>query len=155
PHLGVELKSIPCDLRGHPSESTYVCTAPLAPGALGGWADAWVRRKLSRVLWLPLVPAGADRVVGSPVVWSPSPDEEAVLRADFEELVTLLADGAVWQIDGRRGQALHLRPKAADGEPAAWAVDEDAGWVRQTARGFYLRPSFTLAILSRHLLLPE
>jgi DNA mismatch repair protein MutH len=155
PHLGVELKTVPVDRRGRPAESTYVCTAPLDPGALGTWETSWVRRKLLRVLWVPLADVDGERVIGAPVLWSPGEADDAVLRADFEELAALIAEGALWQIDGRRGVALHLRPKAADGEPAAWALDEDAGWVKQTARGFYLRPSFTHDLLARHLLLPR
>lgn len=157
PHLHVELKSLPVDARGRPAEGTYVCTAPLDPGALGSWETSWVRDKLRRVLWIPLVGGGppGDRVVGSPFFWTPDEAEEASLRADWEELAALVALGHLWQIDGRRGKVLQLRPKAADGSSTVLALDEDGEWVRDTPRGFYLRPSFTGAVLARHLLLPE
>ena len=134
-----------------------MCTAPLDPAALGPWEGCWVRRKLRRVLFVPVVGEGppGDRRVGSPILWSPSADEDAALRADWDELTGLVADGALWQIDGRRGKVLQLRPKAADGAETTWALDEDGRWVKDTPRGFYLRPAFTGAILARHLLLPE
>jgi DNA mismatch repair protein MutH len=156
PHLGIELKSVPIDLAGRSAGATYVCTAPLDPSALGTWETCWVRKKLARVLWIPLAPGAsiADRVVGCPVMWSPSEEETAALRADWEELVGLVASGELWQIDGRRGRVLQLRPKAADGDQTTWALDEDAQWVKDTPRGFYLRASFTGALLARHLLAP-
>lgn len=157
PHLGVELKTVPVDPRGRPAEGTYVCTAPLDPRALGRWEASWVRRKLRRVLWVPVVGDGdpGARVVGAAFLWSPSDEEDALLRADFEEVATLVAEGALWQLDGRRGKVLQLRPKAADGDATTRALDDEAHWVADTPRGFYLRPSFTGAVLARHLLLPE
>ncbi|MEQ1506832.1 MAG: DNA mismatch repair endonuclease MutH [Myxococcota bacterium] len=151
PHLGIELKTVPIDPRGVPTESTYVCTMPLDPAVLGGWDGSWVRRKLGRVLWIPLGGADApgDRVVGAPIVWSPTADDDAALRADWDELVSLVASGELWQVDGRRGRVLQVRPKAQDADDTVWALDEDAGWVRETPRGFYLRPSFTREILRR------
>ena len=158
PHLGVEMKSIPVDLRGKPLEGTYVCTAPLSVDQLGSsWEESWVRHKLARVLWVPLLPAEsvADRVVGTPILWSPSPEEEAALREDWEDFVQLVALGELWQVHGRRGKVLQLRPKAADRHSTTWALDEGGEWVQALPRGFYLRPGFTRAILARELLLPE
>ena len=151
PGLGVELKTVPIDAAGRPLESTYVCVAPLDPVALGPWERAWVRRKLRRVLWLPLVRAErlGDAMVGSPLLWSPDEVEDAALRADYDELLDLLASGEVARIDGRFGRVLQLRPKGADAEDRTWALDEDGDLVRDTARGFYLRPAFTGGVLAR------
>ena len=55
PELGVELKTIPVDRRGVPVESTYVCTLSLADAETQEWEESWVRAKLSRVLFVPLV----------------------------------------------------------------------------------------------------
>jgi len=154
PQLGVELKTLPVSAAGKPLQSTWVCTAPLDGSLARRWEDAWLRQKLSRVLWLPIVGtrevAVADRVVGSPLLWSPSPEEEAGLRADWEELSGLIHAGELWQLDARRGQWLQVRPKGASGADLVWTLDEDAEWVRDTPRGFYLRPRFTGALLARH-----
>jgi DNA mismatch repair protein MutH len=128
----------------------------LSSTALGSWDDCWVRHKLARVLWVPMVQADApgDRVIGAPILWSPSVEEDALLRADFKEIAALVALGELQRIDGRTGKVLQLRPKGADSHSETWALDEDAEWVTEMPRGFYLRPSFTGAILARELLLP-
>lgn len=155
PGLGVELKTLPVTEAGRPRESTWVCTAPLDGSIEPTWAESWVRRKLSRVLWIPIVGGGppGERIVGSPLLWSPSEEEEALLRRDWEELTGLIAGGELWQISARRGRALQIRPKAATADELVWTQDEDANWVRENPRGFYLRASFTGAMLRRHFLL--
>ncbi|MEO0588385.1 MAG: DNA mismatch repair endonuclease MutH [Planctomycetota bacterium] len=157
PHLGIELKTIPVDERGRPRQSTYVCTAPLSSADLGAWDDSWVRRKLSRVLWVPIVGDGepGSRIVGTAFPWTPTPEEAAQLEADWAEFSTLVALGDLSRIDARLGKALQVRPKAADASARTWALDEGAHWVRDLPRGFYLRPSFTGALLARELLLPK
>ncbi|MEZ4239630.1 MAG: DNA mismatch repair endonuclease MutH [Myxococcota bacterium] len=151
PGLGIELKSVSVDARGQPTESTYVCTAPLDAVALGPWRDAWVRHKLQRVLWIPITAGGplGARTVGAPIPWSPSDDDDALLRRDYTEIAEIVAAGELWQLDARRGEALQVRPKGQDGSDAAWALDEDGGWVRDTPRGFYLRRRFTAGLLAR------
>ena len=152
PGIGVELKSLPVSEKGVPRESTYVCRARLQQAP--SWEDAWLRRKLSRVLWLPIVggasTAVGSRLVGSPLLWSPSAEEEAMLRADWEELTELITRGELWQIDGKRGQILQLRPKGANSRDRVWALDEAGDWVQENPRGFYLRTRFTAALLQKH-----
>jgi DNA mismatch repair protein MutH len=154
PGIGVELKTLPVSAKGSTLQSTWVCTAPLDGTLARRWEDAWLRRKLSRVLWMPIVGtrevAVGDRVVGSPLIWSPSPEEEADLRADWEELSGLIHSGELWQLDARRGKWLQIRPKGARGSDLVWTLDEDGEWIRDTPRGFYLRARFTRALLARH-----
>lgn len=153
PRLGVELKTLPVDARGKPLESTYVCIAPLDGSMARTWEESWVRHKLARVLWVPVVAAEqlADRRVGAPILWSPSPEEERVLRADWESIAEAIHLGEAWQLEARRGVALQLRPKAANSRELTWMLDDEGEWAQVNPRGFYLRPSFTRAMLSRHL----
>lgn len=150
--IGVELKTLPVGPAGRPLESTYVCTVPLAGDAPAPrWKHSNVRRKLARVLWLPVegspqVPA-PERRIGNPVLWSPSPEEEARLRADWEELMDLVVTGRVAEITAHHGACLQMRPKAADSHARRWGVGEAGHRVRTLPRGFYLRASFTAAIL--------
>lgn len=158
PHLGVELKTIPVDARGRPRESTYVCTLPLDGTLAPSWPESWVCRKLATVLWIPIVtdtgvPPG-DRLVGTAVLWSPDAQEAAVLRRDWEAVAELVALGELWQLHGHHGEALQVRPKAARADDHAWVLGEEGAWVRDQPRGFYLRPSFTAALLARRLRLP-
>ncbi len=152
PHLGIELKTVPVDRGGRPAQSTYVCTVPLDRPA-ASWDASWVRKKLARVLWVPIVGSGppGERILGAPVMWSPSEEEEAILQADWTELTDLIALGELWQVEGQRGQALQIRPKGARNVDRTWALDVDGRWVRDVPRGFYLRPRFTGAILARQL----
>lgn len=155
PHLGVELKTLPVDRRGRPRESTYVCTAPLDGSLAHTWDDSWVRHKLARVLWVPIVGSPdvsvGDRIMGAPILWSPTPEEEAVLRADWESLTEAIGLGETWQLRGRKGKALQLRPKAAHAREMKWVLDDEGEWAQVNPRGFYLRPSFTRGVLERYL----
>lgn len=152
PELGVEMKSLPVDARGKPRESTYVCTAPLDGSMAHTWEDSWVRHKLARVLWIPVLGDGppGTRLIGAPLLWSPSPEEEEVLRRDWTALAEAIALGETWQLRGRKGVALQLRPKAAHAREMTWVVDDEGEWAQINPRGFYLRTSFTRAILHKH-----
>lgn len=153
PELGVELKTLPVDPLGRPRESTWVCHCPLDGSLPVSWQDSWVRRKLSRVLWVPIVVESAqelaERRIGLPVLWSASPEEEEVLAGDYEMLAERVALGEADTISARLGAALQIRPKAADGRQADWVVGEEGEWTLANPRGFYLRASFTGAMLAR------
>lgn len=155
--IGVELKTVPVDGRGLPRESTYVCTVPLAAGA-EIWEECWLRRKLARVLWLPVeadkAVSLAGRRIGSALLWSPSPEEEALLRRDWEELSERILLGELEQISARHGEVLQIRPKAADSRALRRAIGPDGERMLTNPRGYYLRASFTAAILRRHFVLP-
>lgn len=152
-HLGIELKTLPVDATGKPRESTFVCTAPLDGSLAKRWEDSRVFKKLAAVLWVPIVGDGTpgERVVGQSVLWRPDADEEAALRADWEELTGLIALGEHWQVDARRGAVLQIRPKAAHSGTLTWTLGEEGEWVREGPRGFYLRPAFTAELLRKRL----
>lgn len=151
PALGVELKTVPIGRRGAPRESTYVCTLPLAGADRAEWATSWVRRKMECVLWIPLVTgeargAGGPRI-GRAVLWRPTPEQEAVLAADFDEIVGLVGAGNVEALDAKVGRWLQARPKAAHGRVRTAAFGPDDERIEALPRGFYLRARFTAAIL--------
>ncbi|MBW3715477.1 DNA mismatch repair endonuclease MutH [Vibrio cholerae] len=153
-HLGIELKSIPISYTGKPLETTFVCVAPLT-GVHGlTWEQSHVRNKLSKVLWIPVqgereIPL-AERCVDSPLLWSPSPEEEAQLKADWEELMEWIVLGKVAQITAKHGEVLQLRPKAANGRALTEAYGANGRPIKALPRGFYLRTQFTAQILQRY-----
>jgi DNA mismatch repair protein MutH len=151
--IGVELKTVPVGAGGRPVESTYVCTLPLEHDRPPDWEHSNVRRKLARVLWLPVEADPGQplalRRVGSAVAWSPSADEEQALRADWEEFTDLVVSGRVAEITAHQGTCLQVRPKAADSRARRWGVDERGERMRTLPRGFYLRAAFTAALLAR------
>ena len=152
--IAVELKTIPIGAGGRPLESTYVCTVPQAGDAGPSWRDSNVRRKLARVLWVPFegdraIPLPGRRI-GSALLWSPSPEEEAALASDWETLMDRVVLGRVEEISAREGECLQIRPKAANAAARRRAIGPSGAWETTLPRGFYLRASFTAAILARH-----
>lgn len=153
PHLQIELKTIPVDEQGRPLESTYVCVAPMTGFTVERFEDSWVYRKLSRVLWVPVLASRQiplqQRVIGRAFLWQPTEQELAILRQDWEELMELLRLGKLSHIKGQHGTALQLRPKGANSQARTNALDEDGATVQALPRGFYLKTSFTSALLQR------
>lgn len=147
---------MPVNESGSPRESTYVCTAPL-DGSLGrDWGSSWVRAKLARVLWIPVL-AGrerpiSERVIGAPLMWSPTPAQDAALGADFTEIAARIARGEHYTIDARLGRALQVRPKAASRDDLVWVIDDAGDWARANPRGFYLRARFVGEVLQQVLM---
>ena len=151
PELGIELKTIPIDAQFAPLETTYVCFAPLLmqPGIT--WETSNVRNKLQQVLWLPIegdreIPL-AHRRVATGFFWRPSPNENEILRKDWEELTEQIITGNVESITSRQGEALHIRPKAANGKVLTDALGPEGQRIKTRPRGFYLRKTFTHHIL--------
>jgi DNA mismatch repair protein MutH len=148
PEIRVELKTVPVDEEGRPQESTFVCAVTLLDAESAEWEESWVRAKLSRVLWVPVVAnAQGDRRVGQARLWSPSAEQEAILRDDFEEILGRIAASGIEDVSARVGRWLQLRPKAAHGGVRTQAPAGDGDLTATVPRGFYLRARFTGAIL--------
>jgi len=152
--IGVELKTIPIDATGKPTESTFVCVTPMGEKAGVPWEDSPVYRKLKRVLWLPVqanVPM-PERRIATGFLWTPNDEENRLLKADWDDLMGMVLTGRVDEISGHQGEVLQIRPKAANAAAETWGIGVDGGKVRTLPRGFYLRPAFTRAILHEHLM---
>ncbi|WP_342754138.1 DNA mismatch repair endonuclease MutH [Pantoea sp. MBD-2R] len=155
--IGVELKTIPIDALGRPLETTFVCVAPLTGNSGVTWETSHVRHKLTRVLWVPVegertIPL-AIRRVGAPLLWSPSQQEETLLRCDWEELMDMIVLGQVERITARHGEVLQIRPKAANSKALTEGIGENGQPIMTLPRGFYLKKTFTAPLLARHFLL--
>lgn len=158
PELGIELKTLPVDDRGHPCESTFVCTITPAEIADVEWETSRVRRKLARVLWVP-VQGSRDlavpvRRIGAPLLWSPSPEDERDLRFDWEELAGLIGRGEEERITGHLGRWLQVRPKAANASARRRGFDSEGAVTQALPRGFYLRARFTARLVEREYVTP-
>lgn len=150
-HLGIELKTIPVNQAGQPLETTFVSLAPLAQNHGITWKSSHVYHKLQRVLWVPVegerhIPLG-ERRIGRPILWSPSPEQEARLQQDWEELMELIVLGKLAQINATLGEVLQLRPKGRNSRALADAVDQHGQRIQALPLGFYLRKPFTAEIL--------
>lgn len=155
PQLGIELKSLPINEQAKPLETTFVSVAPLT-GLTGiSWQNCYVRKKLAKVLWVPVItpkylPLG-ERIVGSPFLWSPNAEEETLLAQDWQELTDMIVLGEVENIHGKHGQVMQLRPKAANSKAKTKAIDKHGKPFMTLPRGFYLKINFTQALLHRYL----
>lgn len=149
PALGVELKTIPVDDDGRPRESTFVCVVRLDEAEMAEWETSWVRKKLARVLWVPVSgrTESETRRLGRALLWSPTAEQEARLRDDFEEVMGLVGIGRIEDVTAHIGRYLQVRPKARDGSARTLAFGRDGERLATVPRGFYLRPTFTGALL--------
>jgi DNA mismatch repair protein MutH len=154
--LGVELKTVPLDGAGAPRESTAVCLIDPVGIAGESWETSYVRRKLSRVLFVGLEvldreASVGDRRVSMVRLWSPTGGDEQVLRADFEHFVRqYFRRGRAAEITGGEGVALQVRPKGRNALDRQDAYGPDGRPVRIGKCGFYLRPGFVGRILRDH-----
>jgi DNA mismatch repair protein MutH len=156
--LGLELKTVPVDDRLQPLESTAVCHIDPVGIVSEPWADSHVRRKLARVIFVALeIPGGktplaghtvGDRRVSAVSVWSPDPQEEAILAADYDLVVReYFRPGRAAELTGHTGVALQVRPKGRNSRDLRAAVGPDGQPVMIGRSGFYLRPGFVGRIL--------
>jgi len=149
--LGIELKTVPVDHNLVPRESTAVCQIDPIVIAGESWETSYLRQKLGQVLWVALEIRGesvGDRRVVAVRLWTPSPDEQALLRADFEHFVRgYFRRGRGAEITGHQGQVLQVRPKGRNAADLRRAFGP-AGEPTEIGKcGFYLRPAFVAGIL--------
>ena len=109
------------------------------------------RYKLAKVLWIPVegsrhIPL-AERHIGQPILWQPSPTEEQQLKQDWEELMDYIVLGKLDQITARIGEVLQLRPKGANSRALTKGTDAHGQIIDTLPLGFYLRKEFTARIL--------
>ena len=115
--LNIELKTIPINDNGKPAESTFITSIPLLTIHKQTWKTSQCYNKLKRILWVPI--EGSQQInylqrrIGRAILWSPSAEDEMILKQDWEELTNLIASGHVASIDAGLGNYLQIRPKAA------------------------------------------
>ncbi len=154
--IGVELKTIPIRKNRQPKETTHVCTVPIINTTGMLWENSLVKEKLNRVLWIPIEfdenITLENRKIGAPLLWSPSPSEEAMLKTDWEEFMELIGQGELEQITAHLGEVIQIRPKGANSHALSETIGKNGEVVRSLPRGFYLRTSFTATLINQHYL---
>jgi DNA mismatch repair protein MutH len=123
------------------------------------WTESRVRRKLARVLWVPVrgerALAVERRQIGTPFLWSPTAEDEAALKNDWDELSGIIGRGDVDAISGHLGSVLQVRPKARNSRARRSGIDGDGMRVSVLPRGFYLRAAFTERLLRERLFVAQ
>tara|TARA_R110000868_G_scaffold318028_1_gene578788 strand:- start:3718 stop:4368 length:651 start_codon:yes stop_codon:yes gene_type:complete len=147
PNLGVELKTIPLNAKGKPKESTFVCaiSAIIEPQ----WQGSVVQKKLAHVLWVPIESESdiPERKIHQPILWQPTAEQLQTLEQDWQELTDMLTFGEADRLTAEYGEALQVRPKAANSRVVRETVNSESEITKAIPRGFYLRPSFTEKVL--------
>ncbi|MBA2710030.1 MAG: DNA mismatch repair endonuclease MutH [Tatlockia sp.] len=149
--LGIELKTLPLNDKGKPSESTFVTSISLLTLDQENWLSSQCRSKLNRILWLPIEGNIAipfeQRRIGRGFIWSPNQAEDSILAEDWNELTAMIITGRLEEIDASIGQYLQIRPKAANAKSICYGFDSEGTKIATLPRGFYLRARFTSQIM--------
>lgn len=151
PELGVELKTLPLNSKYKIKESTYICVVPLKNLTQVRFSNSLLWEKLRCILWVPIeadasIPIGQRRVLNS-LLWEPNAVQRSQLERDFNEHMELIAMGQIESISAHAGEVLQIRPKAANAKQLTEAMGPDGQMIQTLPRGFYLRPSFTQAMI--------
>lgn len=149
--LGIELKTIPLNHAGKPSESTFITTISLLTVHQEVWETSHCFAKLKRILWIPVEGdrdiAFPSRRIGSAILWSPNEADTRILKQDWSELTLMIGTGKLSAIDATMGEYLQVRPKGANAKSLSYGFDEEGNTVQTLPRGFYLRSRFTAGII--------
>lgn len=145
--LGIELKTLPIAKSGKPAESTFVTSIPLLTIHQEQWKSSQCYSKLKRVLWVPIEGDTnilyIHRRIGRGFLWSPNKEEERILSEDWCYLTLQISTGQLDTLDGRAGEYLQVRPKAANKQSLCYGFDHQGNKIKTLPRGFYLRSKFT------------
>ncbi len=151
-HLGIELKTIPIDRLGKVLETTFVCSTPLLNTINLTWENSNICNKLSKVLWVPVQGERhielSQRIVGNGFLWTANSEQTQLLKNDWNELMEKIALGEIELLSARDGQAVQLRPKAANGQCLTDAYGKNGKLIKVRPRGFYLKKNFTQSIIN-------
>lgn len=150
--LGVELKTLPLNKNGRPAESTFITSIPLLTIHQQQWKSSQCYAKLKRILWVPIegdtdIPY-SQRRIGQGFLWSPNEEQENILASDWGFLAFQISTGRLETLDAKAGEYLQIRPKGANGKSLCFGYDSQGNKVKTLPRGFYLRSSFTVKLLS-------
>ena len=146
PNLGIELKTVPVSADFKVLESTFFCSAPLNEMRVRRFEESILFHKISRVLFVFFVAprdfAYEKRYVAGFRFWSPSKEDLAVIRQDYDELMEKVSLGLVEEISARNGNVIQMRPKAANGQALTDCVGPAGTMIKVRPRGFYMRRIF-------------
>ena len=156
--LGVELKTVPVDVRGAPSESTYVTTVPPDLSVETVFSSTSLMKKLECVLFVPVeadqnLPLNVRRF-GAPLLWLPTETDRHTLESDWQTFAAYIARGELDAIGPELGEVLQIRPKGSDKQDRTLLTRPDGQVYDVMRRGFYLRPRFVQALFTAHFHMP-
>lgn len=148
--LSIELKSMPVGFDLKPLESTFLCHAPLMNVRGMGFYESPLYQKIALMLFVAVegerVIALKDRKVLGFYLFKPQGAVLDQIKADYDELMEMVASGHAHDINATIGQIIQMRPKAASGQELTNYITADGKIGKTRPRGFYMRRSFTMQI---------
>lgn len=139
PNLGIELKTIPINKYGLPSETTHVCIIQQDKICGQCFENSNFLNKIKKVLWLPIEGDKdinySERHIGQGFLWTLKGEEYNNLKTDWEEIMEEISVNGIEQISAKLGVYMQVRP---------------AGKINNVKQyGFYLRKEFTTPIIQK------
>jgi DNA mismatch repair protein MutH len=136
PHLGIELKTIPVNYDGKPTNNTHICT--LYPNShYQTFENSNFYNKLKKILWVPIEGDKkihfTQRHIGRGFLWELKEADLEIIKNDWFEIMELLTTNPVESVSAKIGTYAHIAPSGTN--------------KGQKQYGFYLRRSFTHKIL--------
>lgn len=157
PELGIEVKTIPLELRGKgvkslgPKEPTSLTMIDFARVAEQDWNEAYVRKKLQRILWVPYVHNYDDKrehTFCEPFLWTPPEGDVPQLKEDYGVVRAVIREGRPHELSEQLSVVLAARRKGQKGSTTTYSG------VRAPTRAWALKSAYTGALLNRQQGLP-
>lgn len=157
PELGIEVKTIPLELRGKgikslgPKEPTSLTMIDFARVAEQEWNQAYVRKKLQRILWVPYVHDYDDKRLHSfrePFLWTPPEGDLPQYEEDYGIVRTTIREGRPHELSEQLSVVLAARRKGQKGSTTTYLG------VKASTRAWALKSAYTGTLLNRQQGLP-
>ncbi|WP_168892811.1 MutH/Sau3AI family endonuclease [Enterobacteriaceae endosymbiont of Plateumaris pusilla] len=147
PQIGIEIKTIPIDEKGNTINDTFICSFPLINKKVFIWNKSKLYKKLSKILWIPIITKSKNtplsmRVIGKPIIWKPSKKDYKKLYNDWIGLITLFISGNIENINYYNGTILVVKTKSKKNKLIK-TINKDNNIILTKSRAFYLKKNFT------------
>jgi len=116
------------------------------------WESCDLREQTERILFVPLLGEPrkdkvGDYKLGNPFFWSPTPEQEAIMRKEWEMYVDLIREGKADELPTAKSrQIIHVRPHARDSRDTLPAP----GGKQVVKKSFWLNTKFLKGLLEEN-----
>ena len=154
--LSVEVKTLPMERRGkrrdwavkEPTSLTMIQYDVVDKEA---WAQAYVRGKLERILWIPYEHDYDDKRkhrFREPFLWSPDPEDLPAFEKDYNAVRKVINQGRAHELSETLSLILAARRKGESGEDRS----QPHSALRAPSRAWALKTGYTGTILEKYVL---
>lgn len=160
PELAIEIKTIPLEQRGRtsrqlgPKEPTSLTMMDYARVAEEGWQQAYVRKKLHRILWIPYIHDFDDKrkhTFQQPFLWSPAAHDLPYFEQDYEVVRQTILAGKAHQLSETLSVVLAARRKGIGADKRK----QPKSPILAPSRAWALKSAYTSTVLDHQAGLPS